>query len=162
MVTIKFSKIQLDTGETRVLMKVVRCETPEAVFSFSLEDVVTGLKGSASDDEATELMNFLALQQEEVIEIPQKKNSFLYIALDLLASDKGHVFCKACGREYQANELVSFPIGAGENPLKVKVGYRESLLNRILGRQKRVPLFGGKGYKCSKGHELIGVVTWRT
>ena len=108
-------------------MKTVKFETPEAVFSFSLEDVVTVLKCSASEDEATELMGFLTAQSQDVVEIPQEKNSFLFAALDLLASNKGNVFCKACGREYQAKELVSFPVGAGENPLKVKVGYRESL-----------------------------------
>jgi hypothetical protein len=143
-------------------MKTVRFETPDAVFQFTLEDVVTVLKSRASEDEARELMDFLELQRGDVIEIPQEKKSFLFAVLDLLASNKGNVFCKACGREYQANELISFPVGAGESPLNVKVGYRESLLKRMFGRQKRMPLFGGKGYRCPEGHELIGLVTWRT
>jgi hypothetical protein len=112
-------------------MKIVRFKTPEAVFSFSLEDVVTGLNTRAFGDESTDLMDFLELQQGDVIQIPPENRSFLYTALDLLASDKGTVFCKPCKREYQASELVSFSLGAGENPLKVTVGYRESLLKRI-------------------------------
>jgi hypothetical protein len=132
-------------------MKIVKRETAEAVFQFALEDVVDVLKSHASEEESKELMDFVSIQAEDVIEIPQGKKSFMFAILDLLASDKGHVFCKACGREYPANELVSFPIGVGENPLKVKVGYRESLLNRILGRQKRVPLFGARGISVQKG-----------
>jgi hypothetical protein len=143
-------------------MRTVRFETPEAVFQFTFEDVVTVLHNRASGDEATELMDFLAVQPGDVIEIAQEKKSFLYAALALLSSNKGHVYCKTCAREYQTSELKSFQVGAGENPLKVKVGYRESLLKRILVRQKRMPLLGGKGYRCPKGHELVGLVTWRT
>jgi hypothetical protein len=143
-------------------MRIVRFETSDAVFSFSLEDIIEVLKSRASDDEATETMDFLKVQTSDVVEIPQGKKSFLYTALALLVSNKGSVFCKTCGMEYQANELVSFPVGAGESPFKVKVGYRESLLKRLLGRQKRVPLFGGKGYRCPEGHEVLGLVTWRT
>jgi hypothetical protein len=143
-------------------MKTVKLETTDAVFSFSLEDIVEVVKSRASDDESSELMDFLAVQRGDVIKIPQDKKSFLYSALALLASNKGSVFCKTCGIEYQASELISFPVGAGENPLKVKVEYRESLLKRILGRQERMPLLGGKGYRCPDGHEVIGLLTWRT
>jgi hypothetical protein len=143
-------------------MKTVRFETTDTVLQFTLEDVVTVLKSRASEDEATELMDLLTVQRGNVIEIPQEKKSFLFAVLHLLASNKGNVFCKVCGREYQASELVSFPVGAGENPLKVKVGCGESLLKRVFVRQKRMPLLGGKGYKCPEGHELISLVTWRT
>jgi hypothetical protein len=140
----------------------IRFETTQAVFSFSLEDAVTVLNSFTSDDDARELIDFLTLQGDEAIEIPQEKKPFLFAVLDLLASNKGSVFCKACGREYQASELESFPIGAGENPLKVKLRYRESLLKRIFGRHKRMPLLEGKGYRCPEGHELVGLVMWRT
>jgi hypothetical protein len=143
-------------------MKTVKFETTAAVFKFTLEDVLTVLKRSASKDESSELMDFLTTHSQDVIAIPQEKKSFLFAVVHLLASNKGSVFCKVCGKEYQAHELVSFPVGAGENPLKVKVGNPGSLLKRILERQKRVPLFGGRGYRCSEGHELIGLVTWRT
>jgi hypothetical protein len=143
-------------------MKTVRFETADAVFQFTLEDVVEMLKGHASEDEATELLDFLPIQRGDIVEIPQGKKSFLYAVLDLLTSNKGTVFCKICGREYQANELIAFSVGAGENPLKVKVGYRERLLKRLFGRQRRVPLLGGVGYRCPQGHEVISLVTWRT
>jgi hypothetical protein len=28
--------------------------------------------------------------------------------------------------------------------------------------KERLPLFGGRGYQCPEGHELIALVTWRT
>jgi hypothetical protein len=143
-------------------MKTVRLETAEGIFSFSLQDVAAALKGIMTQDEATELLDLLVIQQGDVIQVPQEKKAFPFAVLHLLASNKGRVFCKSCRREYQDSELVSFPVGAGENPLRVKVGCSESLLKRILGRQKRVPLFGGKGYRCPEGHELIRLVTWRT
>jgi hypothetical protein len=143
-------------------MKIVNYETTDAVFQFALQDVVTALKSHASDDEATELMDFLAAQRGDIVEIPQEKRSFLYAVLALLVSNKGSVFCKVCRREYQASELISFPMGAGENPLKVRMGHGESLFKRVFGRRKRVPLFGGRGYRCPEGHEVIGLVTWRT
>jgi hypothetical protein len=143
-------------------MRTVRFETADAVFQFPLEDVVGMLKDHESEDESRQLLNFLSIQTGDVIEIPEEKKSFLYTILDLLASSKGHVFCKVCESEYQARELVSFPVGAGENPLKVKMGYRESLLKNMSRRQKQMPLFGGKGYRCPEGHEVIGLVTWRT
>jgi hypothetical protein len=143
-------------------MKIVIFETTEAVFSFSLTDVTAVLKSHASENEALETMDFLKVQNSAVVEIPQEKKPFLFAVLALLASNKGSVFCKICEREYQASEVISFPVGAGENLLKVKVGYGHSLFNRILGRRKRMPLLGGKCYRCPKGHEVIGMVTWRT
>ena len=143
-------------------MKTVRFETAEAVISFSLEDVTAALKGIMTEDGDNELMDFLTVQQGDVVEIPQDKKSFVFLTLDLLASNKGIVFCKACGREYQARELISFSLGAGENPLKMKVGCRDGLLKRILGRQKWLSLFGGREYRCPQGHKLIELVTWRT
>ena len=81
-------------------MKTVRSETAEAVFSFSLDDVVEMLKSHASGDEATELMDFLTVQQGDEINFPQEAKAFLYVALDLLASNKGRVCCKACTSNY--------------------------------------------------------------
>jgi hypothetical protein len=152
----------VDTGKGRAGMRTVRFETAEAIFQFPVDDLIEVLKSHDSEDEATELMDFLKVQNSDVVDMPQDKKPFLYSILDLLASNKGSVFCKTCGRDYQASDLVSFPVGAGENPLKVKVGYRESPLKRLFGRQNRLPLFGGKGYRCPKRDEAIGVVTWRT
>ncbi len=114
-------------------MKTVRFETTDSVFSFSMEDFSAALKGIATEDAATELLDFVAIQPGDVIQIPQEKRSFLFAILHLLASNKGTAFSKACGREYQAHELASFPVGAGENPLKVQVRYREGLLKRSFG-----------------------------
>lgn len=88
-------------------MKMVRLETADAVFQFTLDDVVTLLKNRASENEATELMDFLTIQRGDVIDIPQEKKSFLFAVLHLLASNKGSVFCKACARN--TRPASSFP-----------------------------------------------------
>lgn len=60
-------------------MKTVRFETPDAVFSFIVDDVIGVLDGHASEDGANELIEFLVVQLGDVIEIPQEKKSFLYL-----------------------------------------------------------------------------------
>jgi hypothetical protein len=96
-------------------------------------------------------MDFLNVQREDVIEIPQENRWFLYLALDLLALNKGNVFCKTCAREYQANELASFPVGARESSLKVKVGYRESLQRGFLDDKNGCILLGARGIDVRRG-----------
>lgn len=83
-------------------MKTVRFEMTDAAFQFTLEDVVKVLKGRDPDDEGNQLVDFLAVQPGDVIEIPQEKKSFLFAILALLASNKGNVFCKTCGRYRKA------------------------------------------------------------
>jgi hypothetical protein len=34
-------------------------------------------------------------------------------------------------------------------------------LRRFFGKKQRLPLFGGKGYQCLEGHELIALLTRR-
>jgi hypothetical protein len=143
-------------------MRAARFGTTDAVFQFALEDFVMGLKSRVAWHESNELIEFQIAHSQDVVEISQEKKSLLFVALDLLASDEGSLFCKVCGKEHQASELVSFPVGAGENPLTAKVGYWEIVLKRIFGRPGRMPLFGGKGYQWPEGHELISLVTWRT
>jgi hypothetical protein len=143
-------------------MRTLKFETTDAVFQFALEDFVMGLKSRVAWHESNELIEFQIAHSQDVVEISQEKKSLLFVALDLLASDEGSLFCKICGKEHQASERVSFPVGAGENPLKTKVGHPGGMLRRLLRRQRRLPLFGGKGYQCPDGHELISVITWRT
>jgi hypothetical protein len=51
--------------------------------------------------------------------------------------------------------------GHGEILLSVDVKGKGWLRN-IFRKKERLPLFGGRGYQGQEGHELIGVVTWRT
>jgi len=44
-------------------MKTVGFETPDAIFRFTLEDVVTVLNSRVSEDDARELINFVAVQK---------------------------------------------------------------------------------------------------
>jgi hypothetical protein len=66
-----------------------------------------------------------------------------------------------CKRYYEEKELKRVVVGHGESPFSVEVKGR-GLWERLFGKRRRLPLFGGKGYQCPEGHELIGVVTWRT
>ncbi len=48
-----------------------------------------------------------------------------------------------------------------DSPLSVDVK-GSGFLRALFGRKKRLPLLGRKGYQCPEGHEVIGLVTWRT
>jgi hypothetical protein len=86
---------------------------------------------------------------------------FAYLALDLTVQGKGVVYCRACKRYYEAKDLKRVVVGHGENPFSVDVK-RSGWLKRLFGKKRRLPAFGGKGYRCPKGHEMIGLVTWKT
>jgi hypothetical protein len=83
-----------------------------------------------------------------------------YTALDLLDSGEGQATCILCRRTYAADQLIKFPIGAGDSPFNVPyrpTGIRDSLLGR---KRRNFSTFGGKGYRCPAGHKLISAVTW--
>jgi hypothetical protein len=142
-------------------MRKISYESEEGIFNFHQEDVIETLQ-SFDTDETRELIDFLESQPGDKVIIPRDNRLFPYAVLKLLDRGKGNVFCKACRKQYEPGNLQPFTLAAGESPFKVGVQRREGLLKRILGKPKRLPLFGGKGYRCPEGHDLIGVVTWRT
>jgi hypothetical protein len=144
-----------------VLMPTVSYETEEGTFHFDQEEAVEALQSMDSPDEI-DLIRFLESQTGDTVEIPQEKDSFSYAVLKLLDDGKGSVRCKICGKEYQSRALRSFSLGAEESPFKVKGRWKRSLLERVFRGTDRLPLFGGKGNKCRRGHTLISAVTWRT
>ena len=93
--------------------------------------------------------------------MPMERYRFAYLKLDLILQGKGVVYCKTCGRYYEAKELKRVIVGHGESPFSVNVKGR-GWLRRLFGKTQRLPLFGGKAYQCPEGHEVIGLVTWRT
>jgi hypothetical protein len=142
-------------------MPMVSYQTEEGIFLFVEKEAVEALKGLDSPD-AMDLIEFLKSQTGDRKEISQEKEFFSYAVLTLLDHKKGSVHYKVCGKEYRSGKLKSFTLGTEESPFKVNTRWKRSLLKRVFGKPKRLPLFGGKGYKCRQGHTLISVITWRT
>ena len=144
-------------------MRDVYFETENAILRCSYDDVVeklTDYESTLGTAEATTLRDILSHSYNS-IRVPKEQYRFAYLALDLIEKGKGVVYCKACKRHYEAKDLKRVVVGHGESPLSVDVKGR-GWLRRLFRKKKRLPLFGGKGYQCPEGHELIGLVTWRT
>jgi hypothetical protein len=138
-------------------------ETENATLRFSYADVVEKLPYYDSTflaNEATTLHD-LPYHSDHSIWLPPELYKFVYLALDLIEKGKGVVYCKECKRYYEAKELNGVVVGHGESPFSVNVKGR-GWLRRFFGKKQRLPFFGGKGCQCPDGHELIGLVTWRT
>jgi len=144
-------------------MRKVYFETENAILRFDYDDVVEKLpyyESVIGTVEATALRDLLA-SPDHSINVPREQYRFAYFALDLIEEGKGAVYCKACRRYYEAKDLKRVAVGHGESPFSVNVRGR-GLRGKLFGRKKKLPAFGGTGYACSEGHELISVVTWRT
>jgi hypothetical protein len=144
-------------------MTEVYFETENSILRFSYDDVVDRLPcylSSLPTIEAATLRDLLT-QSDHSITVPREQHRFAYLALDLIEHSMGVVYCKVCKRYYEAKELNRVVVGHEESPFSVKVKGR-GLWKRVFGKKERLPLFGGKGYQCAEGHELIGLVTWRT
>jgi hypothetical protein len=144
-------------------MRKVYFETDNAILRFDYDDVVEKLRYYESvigTVEANALRDLLA-SCDHSITVPREQYRFAYFTLDLIDQGKGAVYCKACKRYYETKELKRVAVGHGESPFSVNVKGR-GYLRKLFGTKKRLPLFGGKGYQCPEGHELIGLVTWRT
>ena len=85
-----------------------------------------------------------------------------FIILEFLKRGRGSVTCKTCNATYQISELIQFSVGHGSSPFSVNLKQRGGI-KRLFQKKQRLPgLFGGRGYKCVKGHELISMITWMT
>jgi len=143
-------------------MITVIFETDTAIFRFDLTDIQERLRHYISEynvKEAAKLLEFLFVQIEKSISIPEDYQYIGYVALDLINSGKGLVICKLCNTTYQPGQLKPVIIGHGYSPFSVKL---KSIKRRWFRKKRKIPLFGGKGYECPAGHELISMITWRT
>jgi hypothetical protein len=144
-------------------MREVYFETYNAIFRFSYDDAVETLpyyESTLGTAEPTTLRDLLS-SSDDSIKISQEQYRFAYFALQLIEHSEGVVYCKACKRYYEAQDLKRVVVGHGESPISVDVK-GTGWLRRVFGKKQRLPLFGGKGYQCPEGHELIELVTWRT
>ena len=124
-------------------MNTVFYQTESAIFEFSQNDIESHTK---------------LLTKEHDIEEPSK----LFVLLDLIAAGKGSVTCKVCGKAYLAAELKSVTVGYGKTPFDVNLKQKGGVKSLFKRKQKLPALFGGKGYQCPEGHELVTSITWRT
>jgi hypothetical protein len=124
-------------------MNTIFHQTENAVFEFSENDIEDHIK---------------LLTKEHNIEEPSKS----VVVLDLIATGKGSVTCKVCGKKYRTNELKETAIGFGRSPFDVNIKQKGGARSLFKRKQKLPAMFGGKGYECPEGHELVALITWRT
>ena len=63
---------------------------------------------------------------------------------------------------FKAIQLKSISIGHGVSPFEVNIQKEGGITNLLIKKRKQPSMFGGKGYVCPEGHELISMITWRT
>ena len=141
-------------------------ETDKAIFRFDAQLVIDHLQHLSRDHNWQDLqccIDELSSNKAEEINFQTTPNWFDIIAVELLEQGKGQVFCKPCGRAYQSGSLSLFPIGFGKSPFDVTGVPHVSFFRRLFHRKRRMPgMFGGKGFRCPAGHDLISVTTWIT
>ena len=147
-------------------MSTVTYETENGIFHFDLSDVNERLNQYVSEhnvDDASNLLDLLKSSSGDTITIPEEEDYFGYIALNLINDEKGTVKCKTCNKAYQPHDLKPTILGHGESPFKINLNQKKGGIGRLFARKQKLPgMFGGKGYECPEGHELIAMVTWRT
>jgi hypothetical protein len=144
-------------------MKDVYFETQNAILRSPYDEVVEKLpyyESTPDTTEATTLRDLLS-NSDHSIRVPREQDRFTYLALDLVKQGKGVVYCKACKRYYEAKKVKRVVVGHGESTFSVNVQGR-GWLRKLFRKKMRLPAFRGKGYQCPEGHEVIGLVTWRT
>ena len=146
-------------------MRTVTFNTENAIFEFDLMDVQDHLYHYTSKHkvgEATKLLEFLSTQPSKSIDIPKDSQYFEYITLDLINAGKGSVTCIQCDTTYKLSQLKPITVGHGRSPFDLKPELRGCVIKKLFGKKQNPPMFGGKGYECPVGHELISIITWRT
>jgi hypothetical protein len=139
-------------------------ETDKAIFQYTVDEVTDHLSHNEAvydAKEVTALKDLLSSATADSITIPKDHRLFPHIALDLIKGSKGTAYCRICGKSHESAQLKPVTVGHGENPFSVNVKGK-GCLRKLFGKKERLPLFGGKGYACPEGHELIAVMTWRT
>jgi hypothetical protein len=146
-------------------VKMVSYRTNHAIFAFNIQDLigpVTELSRDYHNQDAQSLLENLTAAPNYNFQIPPDNPFFRYTALQLLDLGKGQATCLLCRKTYPADHLIKFSIGAGDSPFNIKIK-PEGILKCLFRRKCRMPgMFGGKGFRCPAGHELISVTTWIT
>ena len=147
-------------------MRTVIYETETAMFQFDHNHVLEHLKQRVFKrpiDDVEKLIDFISATPGETIKIPEKYDYFGYVILKLIEENKGSITCKTCNETYESDQLKQITVGHGTSPFKTTIKRKGGIMKRLFAkREKRMGRFGGTGYQCPKGHELIAMQTWVT
>jgi len=145
-------------------MSQIVYETDQAVFQFDAQLVIDHLQHLSRDHNRPDLKRCIdEISTDKAPEIKfQSSPSWVgFVTVELLEQGKGQVFCKPCGRAYHSGSLSLFPIGFGKSPFDVTGVPHVSFFKRLFRRKQQMPgMFGGRGFRCPAGHDLISVTTW--
>ena len=147
-------------------MNTVIFKTEEATFQFDQKTVMECLEKRKISYEIKELdllFDVISSQPDQNILSSAEHQYFGFIALELLCAGKGSAFCKNCGKRYCSNQLEGYTVGPlGEASFKAIKGKIRGFKSLFRKKPKPFGMYGGKGYKCPEGHELILMITWIT
>ena len=144
-------------------MNTVIFQTENGVFEFGQIEVrnhLIGKKAEYAPDEITQLLELFSTDASETFLNSDDHHYFEYVTLGLIGDRRGIVTCKLCGETYEVSQLKEFAIGHGKSPFDIKQEQKGGI--RLFNKRKMKSMFGGKGYKCPAGHELIAIETWKT
>ena len=146
-------------------MRAVIFETQNAVFEFDQKEVIEIILCNRSKydlDEVAKLQDLISTESNETIVIPEEPVYFDHIALDLISAGNGSALCKTCNKTYQAGQLKSIKVGYGGCPFDIKIE-KKGVIKRLFTKKRKPPtMYGGKGYDCPEGHNLLSVIIWKT
>ena len=144
-------------------MNIVIFQTENTIFTFSKKEVKEHLifkQTEYAPHEVTQLLELISTDSNETILSSIHHHYFGYVALDLISESMDTVNCKICLKIYDAGQLKEFAVGYGKNPFDINQKQKGGF--SLFEKRKNPSMFGGKGYKCPAGHELIAMETWRT
>jgi hypothetical protein len=146
-------------------MRAVIFETQNAVFEFDQKEVIKIVLCNRSKydlDQVANLQELISTECNETIVIPEEPVYFDSIALDLIRTGTGSVFCKACNKRYSVKQLKSIKVGGGAKPFFIRQEKKKGIKRFFKKRRKPPSMCGGEGYTCPEDHTLISMITWKT
>ncbi len=144
-------------------MNTVIFQTENAVFTFNkkeMRDHLIGKKTEYAPNENAQLLELISTGSDETISNSDAHSYFGFVALDFIGSGRGTVTCKICEKNYDVDQLKEIAVGHGKSPFDTNQEQKGGF--RLFEKTKNPSLFGGKGFTCPEGHNLISMETWRT
>ena len=103
-------------------MRAVIFKTQNGVFKFDQKEVKEIIRCNRSKydlDQVANLQDLISTECNETIVIPEEPVYFDSIALDLIRTGTGSVFCKSCNKRYSVKQLKSIKVGGGAKPFSL-------------------------------------------
>ena len=144
-------------------MNTVIFNSENAAFKFDQKEVrdhLIGKKAEYAPGVVFQSLKIISTGSDKSALNLDGHNYFGFVVLDLINTGIGTVTCEICKKIYAVGQLTEFVIGHGKSPFDIKQKRKGGF--RLFGKRKNPSMFGGKGYKCPAGHELIAIETWKT